>query len=181
MGIECQEVPGHSKGIGYLQGQSLKDVKSDHLWNSVLLGGHWFLLDACWGAGRVDVQRESFVKRFLAVIEFAPPLFVEELSLKLSATSPSVASKRFDDFYFLTDPEEFIESHFPDEEKWQLLDAPIPVEEFERRVFKTSAFFTMGLRLIQPHYFHIVTGPVFTRRAKRCQCTHLFTLKRKGV
>ncbi|KAL6105908.1 uncharacterized protein ACO6RY_07324 [Pungitius sinensis] len=126
VGIECQEVAGHSKGIGYLQGQSLKDVKSDHLWNCVLLGGHWFLLDACWGAGRVDVQRESFVKRF-------------------------------DDFYFLTDPAEFIESHFPDEEKWQLLDAPIPLEEFERRVFKTSAFFTMGLRLIQPHYFHIVT------------------------
>ncbi|XP_031729029.1 kyphoscoliosis peptidase [Anarrhichthys ocellatus] len=126
VGIECQEVPGHSKGIGYLQGQSLKNVNSDHLWNSVLLGGQWFLLDACWGAGRVDVQHESFIKRF-------------------------------DDFYFLTDPEEFIESHFPDEEKWQLLDAPIPLEEFERRVFKTSAFFTMGLRLIQPHHFHIVT------------------------
>ncbi|XP_068574219.1 LOW QUALITY PROTEIN: kyphoscoliosis peptidase [Cebidichthys violaceus] len=126
VGIECQEVPGHSKGIGYLQGQSLKNVKSDHLWNSVLLGGQWFLLDACWGAGRVDVQHGSFIKRF-------------------------------DDFYFLTDPEEFVESHFPDEEKWQLLDAPIPLEEFERRVFKTSAFFTMGLRLIQPHHFHIVT------------------------
>ncbi|KAM8915797.1 kyphoscoliosis peptidase [Spinachia spinachia] len=126
VGIECREVPGHSKGIGYLQGQSLKNVKSDHLWNCVLLGGHWFLLDACWGAGRVDVQRQSFVKRF-------------------------------DDFYFLTDPEEFIESHFPDEEKWQLLDAPIPLEEFERRVFKTSAFFTMGLRLTQPQYFHMVT------------------------
>ncbi|KAK9534207.1 hypothetical protein VZT92_009267 [Zoarces viviparus] len=126
VGIECHEVPGHSKGIGYLQGQSLKNVNSDHLWNSVLLGGQWFLLDACWGAGRVDVQHESFVKRF-------------------------------DDFYFLTDPEEFIASHFPDEEKWQLLDAPIPLEEFERRVFKTSAFFTMGLRLIQPHHFHVVT------------------------
>ncbi|XP_034419425.1 kyphoscoliosis peptidase [Cyclopterus lumpus] len=126
VGIECQEVPGYSKGVGYLQGQSLKNVKSDHLWNSVLLGGQWFLLDACWGAGRVDVQRESFVKRF-------------------------------DDFYFLTDPEEFVESHFPDEDKWQLLDAPITREEFERRVFKTSAFFTMGLRLIQPHHFHIVT------------------------
>ncbi|XP_054470246.1 kyphoscoliosis peptidase [Anoplopoma fimbria] len=126
VGIECQEVPGHSKGIGYLQGQSLQNVKSDHLWNCVLLGGQWFLLDACWGAGRVDVEHESFVKRF-------------------------------DEFYFLTDPEEFIESHFPDEERWQLLEAPIPPEEFERRVFKTSAFFTMGLRLIQPHHFHIVT------------------------
>ncbi|XP_044231857.1 uncharacterized protein ky [Thunnus albacares] len=126
VGIECQEVPGHSKGIGYRQGQSLKNVKSDHLWNAVLMGGQWFLLDACWGAGRVDMEHESFVKRF-------------------------------DDFYFLTDPEEFIDSHFPDEEKWQLLDTPIPLEEFERRVFKTSAFFAIGLRLIQPHHFHIVT------------------------
>uniref|UniRef100_A0A3Q4IGD3 Kyphoscoliosis peptidase-like n=1 Tax=Neolamprologus brichardi TaxID=32507 RepID=A0A3Q4IGD3_NEOBR len=120
VGIECQEVPGHSKGIGYRQGQSLKHVKSDHLWNAVLLGGQWFLLDACWGAGRVDMEHESFVK--------------------------------FDDFYFLTDPEEFIDSHFPDEEKWQLLDTPISLEEFERRVFKTSAFFSMGLRLIRPHH-----------------------------
>ncbi|KAK5857782.1 hypothetical protein PBY51_011002 [Eleginops maclovinus] len=126
VGIECQEVPGHSKGIGYLQGQSLENVKSDHLWNSVLLDGQWFLLDACWGAGRVDMEHESFVKRF-------------------------------DDFYFLTDPEEFIESHFPDEQRWQLLETPIPLEEFGRRVFKTSAFFTMGLRLIQPHQSHIVT------------------------
>ncbi|XP_038584700.1 kyphoscoliosis peptidase [Micropterus salmoides] len=126
VGIECQEVPGHSKGIGYRQGHSLKNVKSDHLWNAVLLGGQWFLLDACWGAGRVDMEHESFVRRF-------------------------------DDFYFLTDPEEFIDSHFPDEEKWQLLDLPITLEDFERRVFKTSAFFTMGLRLIQPHHSHIVT------------------------
>lgn len=64
VGIECQEVPGHSKGIGYRQGQSLKNVKSDHLWNAVLLGGQWFQLDACWGAGRVDMEHESFVKRF---------------------------------------------------------------------------------------------------------------------
>nr|XP_020459811.1 kyphoscoliosis peptidase [Monopterus albus] len=126
VGIECEEVPGHSKGIGYRPGQSLKNVKSDHLWNAVLLGGQWFLLDACWGAGRVDMEHKSFVKRF-------------------------------DDFYFLTDPEEFIDSHFPDEEKWQLLDRPISLEEFERKVFKTSAFFTMGLRLIQPHHFHIIT------------------------
>ncbi|XP_020499018.2 kyphoscoliosis peptidase [Labrus bergylta] len=126
VGIDCQEVPGHSKGIGYRQGQSLKNVKSDHLWNAVLLGGQWFLLDACWGAGRVDMEHESFVKRF-------------------------------DDFYFLTDPEEFIDSHFPDEEKWQLVDAPITQEEFERRVFKTSTFFTMGLKLVQPHHAHIVT------------------------
>lgn len=62
-GIECQEVPGHSKGIGYRQGRSLSGVKSDHLWNAVLLGRQWFLLDACWGAGRVDMERQCFVRR----------------------------------------------------------------------------------------------------------------------
>lgn len=63
LGIECQEVPGHSKGVGYRPGQSLRQVKSDHLWNAVFLGGQWLLLDACWGAGRVDMEHESFVRR----------------------------------------------------------------------------------------------------------------------
>lgn len=57
-------MPGHSKGIGYRQGRSLSGVKSDHLWNAVLLGRQWFLLDACWGAGRVDMERQCFVRRW---------------------------------------------------------------------------------------------------------------------
>lgn len=125
-GIECQEVPGFSKGIGHRQGCSLRGLRSDHMWNAVRLGGQWCLLDACWGAGRVDMDTQSFVRRF-------------------------------DDFYFLTDPEDFIDSHFPDDERWQLLDAPLSLEEFERRVFKTSAFYTLGLSLIQPKHFLLVT------------------------
>lgn len=70
----------------------------------------------------------------------------------------SLYQHRFDDFYFLTDPDEFVHSHFPDEKKWQLLDVSISLEEFERRVFKTSAFFSLGLQLIQPRHAHIVTG-----------------------
>lgn len=38
------------------------------------------------------------------------------------------------------------------------MEVPVTLEEFERRVFKTSAFFGMGLRLIQPHHCHLVTG-----------------------
>lgn len=168
MGIECQEVPGHSKGIGYRQGQSLKNVKSDHLWNAVLLGGQWFLLDACWGAGRVDMEHESFVRRFGRSLRSLVFLF---MALKTSSElilTPAVSiccppprprpPRRFDDFYFLTDPEEFIYTHFPDEERWQLLEAPIPLEEFEKRVFKTSAFFTMGLRLLHPPHARVLTG-----------------------
>ncbi|KAI1883838.1 hypothetical protein AGOR_G00236120 [Albula goreensis] len=84
LGIECQEVSGHSKGIGYRQGQSYHDTKSNHMWNAVRLGGHWYLMDACWGSGRVDMDNKAFIKRY-------------------------------DDFYFLTDPEDFIDSHCPDD------------------------------------------------------------------
>eukprot|EP00063_Salmo_salar_P079748 XP_014054583.1 PREDICTED: kyphoscoliosis peptidase [Salmo salar] len=125
-GIECQEVSGHGKGIGYRQGQSYQNTKSLHMWNAVKLGGHWYLLDACWGAGRVDMDNKAFIKRY-------------------------------DDFYFLTDPEDFINSHCPDEQEWQLLDDPIPLEEFEKRVLKTSEFYRLGLTLLHPKHFLLVT------------------------
>ncbi|KAG9338553.1 hypothetical protein JZ751_025611 [Albula glossodonta] len=126
LGIECQEVSGHSKGIGYRQGQSYHDTKSNHMWNAVRLGGHWYLMDACWGSGRVDMDNKAFIKRY-------------------------------DDFYFLTDPEDFIDSHCPDDPQWQLLDAPISLEEFEKRVFKTSEFYRLGLKLVHPTHYLMVT------------------------
>ena len=35
------------------------------------------------------------------------------------------------DFYFLTDPEEFIYTHLPHEEEWQLLVRPVLRHEFD--------------------------------------------------
>jgi len=38
---------------------------------------------------------------------------------------------QYDEHYFLCDPLEFIQEFFPDEEKWQLLEHPLTLEEFE--------------------------------------------------
>ena len=35
------------------------------------------------------------------------------------------------DFYFCADPKEFLTSHFPDDSKWQLVDAPLTRAEFD--------------------------------------------------
>lgn len=67
-------------------------------------------------------------------------------------------SFRYDDFYFLTEPSEFINSHFPDDETWQLLTTPISMEEFEMRPLKTSAFYQFGLTLTQPTQYKTITG-----------------------
>ena len=68
---------------------------------------------------------------------------------------------RSDDFFFLTDPEDFINSHCPDEAEWQLLDVPIPLQEFEKRVLRTSEFYRMELILQHPKHFLLLTGLPF--------------------
>ncbi|XP_051503684.1 kyphoscoliosis peptidase [Myxocyprinus asiaticus] len=126
VGIECVEVSGYSKGVGYQAGLSLAEKHSDHEWNAVFVGGQWWLLDACWGAGTVNMETQTFMKRY-------------------------------DDFYFLTEPSEFINSHFPDDQTWQLLTTPISMEEFEMRPLKTSAFYQFGLTLTQPTQYKTTT------------------------
>ena len=49
--------------------------------------------------------------------------------------------KRFDEFYFCSNPEYFIFTHFPKESKWQLLKSPIGNEDFENRVKFKAKFF----------------------------------------
>lgn len=70
VGIQCEEVSGYSKGIGHWPGHRLADKPSDHMWNAVWVKGQWGLLDACWGAGTVNMDTKTFVKRleFFALI-----------------------------------------------------------------------------------------------------------------
>ena len=39
--------------------------------------------------------------------------------------------RSYSDFYFCADPKEFLTSHFPDDEKWQLVDRPISRADFD--------------------------------------------------
>jgi len=55
----------------------------------------------------------------------------------------------FDDHYFMTQPEQFIYDHLPEEESWQLLERPLSQAEFEDLVFVESDFFNMGLKVIE--------------------------------
>ncbi|KAH0615735.1 hypothetical protein JD844_026119 [Phrynosoma platyrhinos] len=57
---------------------------------------------------------------------------------------------KHDDFFFLTDPESFIQSHWPDDPEWQLIQPPISLEFFEDRVYKTPEFFKLQLSLQSP-------------------------------
>ncbi|XP_063781412.1 kyphoscoliosis peptidase-like [Pseudophryne corroboree] len=96
------------------------------MWNAVEMAGEWLLLDACWGAGTVDLQKAIFL--------------------------PS-----YDDFFFLTAPEEFIETHWPDDPSWQLLERPVSFKDFQQKIFKTSEFFRLSLTVTTPEAFYLTT------------------------
>lgn len=51
----------------------------------------------------------------------------------------------YDEHYFLTDPDEFIQEFWASDREWQLLDRPINLAEFEDLPFVRSVFFHCGL------------------------------------
>lgn len=53
-----------------------------------------------------------------------------------------------DDFYFLTDPEKFIYSHWSSSPDWQLLENPITFNEFEKLPHLKPNFFKCGLHTL---------------------------------
>ncbi len=68
-----------------------------------------------------------------------------------SVDEEGVYRKRFQPFYFLTPPQKLRYSHFPNRARWQLLEPPVSLAEFEALPFLRPAFFRCGLFAPEPH------------------------------
>ena len=58
--------------------------------------------------------------------------------------------RKMDDYFFFTPAEEMLNSHFPENEKWQLLNQPISAKEFSETPILNASFFKSKVALIQP-------------------------------
>ncbi|KAL3855587.1 hypothetical protein ACJMK2_014794 [Sinanodonta woodiana] len=85
-------------------------------WNAVLINEIWCLVDTFWGACEI----------------------VEKSTTELKYS--------YDDYYFLTDPEQFIYTHFPDVSQWQLLDKSISMIQFRKQACLKQRFFELGMK-----------------------------------
>ncbi|MFP4563979.1 MAG: transglutaminase domain-containing protein [Spirochaetia bacterium] len=56
---------------------------------------------------------------------------------------------RYSQTYYLIPPEQFIHTHFPMEEKWQLLEEPLSFEEFKSLPYLSPSFFHYGLEQVE--------------------------------
>jgi hypothetical protein len=58
--------------------------------------------------------------------------------------------KAYDDYYFLTSPQDFIRDHYPEDYRWTLLSNPPTLKEFYRSPFRHSAFSKYSISSFSP-------------------------------
>ncbi|KAK3757666.1 hypothetical protein RRG08_000177 [Elysia crispata] len=122
-GVHSIVLTGFAKGLDYRPGDKFKGNEYNHSWNAVLIDSNWYLVDSHWAT------------RYLVSEKNMPENLVYE----------------YDDFYFLTDPEQLIYSHWAHKKEWQLLQQPISLADFENLPLVKSYFFKCGMFFISHH------------------------------
>uniref|UniRef100_A0A6P8S6D9 Kyphoscoliosis peptidase n=1 Tax=Geotrypetes seraphini TaxID=260995 RepID=A0A6P8S6D9_GEOSA len=64
----------------------------------------------------------------------------------------------YTEYYFLTHPALFFESHFPEDKKWQLLKPTVSLKQFESNIFCKPEFYSAGLLSAHPETSIIKTA-----------------------
>jgi len=119
-GLVVDAVSGCSKGLSFTVGDALlPDSEPDHEWNVVTL------------------TRSGTRRRILCDTTWAGGAVVEGKYVK-----------RFNEFYWNTDPQRYIFSHFPTDPDSQLLERPLSLAQFGDLVHLKSAFFHNGLHVV---------------------------------
>jgi transglutaminase-like putative cysteine protease len=104
---------------GYSKGISHKPGRkftdTNHAWNAFRADGKWRLADVTWGAG-----------------------FGKAVNGKL------VSEVEYNDFWFDTDPDRFIFTHFPGDSRFQFTSQPVTMAEYERMPKISAGYFSIG-------------------------------------
>lgn len=112
-GLAAVTITGWAKGVDYRPGVAITRRPVNHSWNAVYLDGNWQLVDVHWAT------------RFLQ---------------SESNTSENLVYE-YDDFYFITRPDQLAYTHRPEDDGWQLLATPQTAEQFEDYPLVKSYFF----------------------------------------
>jgi hypothetical protein len=100
---------------GYGLGTNKKFADTNHAWNAVRISGKWQLIDVTWGSGYGDTNNNKLE----SIMEFDP-------------------------YWFCVKPNEYIFSHLPENNEWQLTRNPINLIQFEELPYVDQSIFELG-------------------------------------
>jgi len=105
--------------IGYAKGITYRKGQpfddTNHAWNVIKINKRWSLCDVTWGRG-----------------------YGTAVNGKLVSVS------EFDDYWFDTPPDEFLFTHFPEDDRWLLSSIPVSRSQFERLPHARASYFKFG-------------------------------------
>ncbi|XP_052220945.1 hillarin-like isoform X2 [Dreissena polymorpha] len=111
--IECVVIDGWAKAAGYKVGDTDTDLKNlQNSWNAVYVAGGWRLVFPLWACVAVEGHSTGAYTKVESKGQA-----VREKEVK----SSGVTIRQFNEYFFLTDPDEFIYIAFPEQARWQLL------------------------------------------------------------
>lgn len=132
-GIKCAIIKGVCKSAGYEVGTSdtLSNLRTK--WNVVWVKDSWRLIHPLWACQ--TVIGKSGLDKWTAYDDD------EE-------NTEGWTIQKINEFFFLTDPHDFLYFCMPDDPKWQLLTVPYDLDRFVRIPFFQEAYFRLGLKLL---------------------------------
>ena len=102
---------------------------------------NWRFIDCHWGARHVDKSRVTTTT--------ITTTQKQNDGTGSGGGNGGVFCYSLDEFFFLTDPEDLIYMHYPDDPKWQLLEKPIDMDRFSSMPVVKSTFFHYKLKFMR--------------------------------
>ena len=101
---------------GYGSYEGERFTKSNHAWNAIKVNSTWYLIDATWGSGYGKTINGALV-----------------------------TVKEFDDYWFMTNPDAFIFSHYPEDPQWCLTSINVQKHAFETLTNEFTWLLKLGI------------------------------------
>ncbi|KAK2168887.1 hypothetical protein LSH36_13g02125 [Paralvinella palmiformis] len=144
-GLACVVVSGINKSAAYQLGMPIDRQAMAAQWNAVYIAGEWRLLDVFWAStvlvGKKTQEWALINEDGVVGDDVSGDEFKEQ-------EEEGEVVHTLNEFFFLTDPDQLIWTHLPDDYQWQLLPRSISETDFESSVYIRERFFHLNLHLL---------------------------------
>jgi len=113
------------------------------------------------GAGYIQGKIPSSTDHAWNAVKIDGSYYLLDVTWGAGSCDGDTFKANFKESYFATDPKIFIRTHLPSEQKWQLLDKPITLEEFVNMLKISMDFYAFGFKTIAPDAATITTDGQF--------------------
>ncbi|XP_013404632.1 uncharacterized protein LOC106169646 [Lingula anatina] len=140
--LPCVIVNGINKSAAYEIGRPVDKRRMAAQWNAVYVDGEWRLMDVFWASSCV-VGRTS---KEWTLLDIDGKIVSDDSDDYEEGDEEGETHHRINEFFFMPDPDQFIFTHFPNDQKWQLLEKPLTVDEFGQGMYVREMFWNLGLK-----------------------------------